>query len=196
MFSLLTRRSGEPYSNKGVRYGKAEEGEAQSVEQCLFCDVSSGKAPGIMVYENEEVSVFRTVKPYTDHHLLVTPRKHIQSVLALEGEEGAQLVERCIVAGRTALNSLQPGLGKDALLCFHVPPFNSVDHLHLHAIGCPHTLGFIGKQKYQPGRSYCLSAEQAVENLREQQAKGDAKAEEACKAEEARKAEVEAKAKL
>ena len=158
---------GEAHTSKGVSYGpSATPGGDQPVLKCLFCDVMTGAESGTIVYENEDLSVFRNIRPYTANHLLVTPRKHIKSIHELSGEDHAQLVESLVAAGRTALNSLKEGSGDSALMCFHVPPFNSVDHLHLHAIGDPDTLSVVGSMKYAPGNVYCRSAEETCQNLR------------------------------
>eukprot|EP01035_Chromulina_nebulosa_P021441 gene21441-27774_t len=51
-------------------------------------------------------------------------------------------------------------LGRDALYCFHCPPWNSIDHLHLHAIAKP--LSYSGSIKYLTGTYWCKTADDAV----------------------------------
>ena len=83
-------------------------------------------------------------------HLLVCPKTHIKNVKSLRGEEDALLVQRMKDIGSKALIKL--GTIDDTLSaegervssrrdiapiysikhCFHVPPYNSIDHLHLH----------------------------------------------------------------
>ncbi len=159
--------SGSAYKYKGVSYGTCAEGSTeQPVLKCLFCDVTKRVEPGTIVYENDDFSVFRTIRPYTDHHLLVCPKEHIQSVKSLNGEAGAKIVENMVDAGQRALNAIEPNLGVDALMCFHIPPVNSIDHLHLHAIGKPQSLSFFGSLKYWPGTVYCHSAQEVIQRLR------------------------------
>jgi diadenosine tetraphosphate (Ap4A) HIT family hydrolase len=147
-------------SSKGVSYNSNGE-----VMKCLFCDVCDKKEPGTIIYETDDLVVFRTLKPYTTSHLLVSPRKHIQSVLHMKGEDDCKLIDGLVEAGKEALNILEPNLGNTGLFVFHVPPFNSIDHLHLHAIGNPETLTFLGGQKYSPGRLYCYGIDQAKEAI-------------------------------
>lgn len=50
--------------------------------------------------------------------------------------------------------------------CFHVPPFNSIDHLHLHAIGRIYEMSWFNMQKYYLGSFWCKSAEDLIKTLR------------------------------
>ena len=64
-----------------------------------------------------------------------------------------------------ALSSL--GFTPDKLkLCFHIPPWNSIDHLHLHLICEPETLSTFGKMKYLENSMYCKSADEILNNLK------------------------------
>lgn len=146
--------------SKGVTYDA--EG---AVTKCLFCDINARKEPGTIVHETDEMVVFRTVRPYTDSHLLVVPRAHVQSVSSLKGEKDAQMVQRMVDVGTQALELLQPGLAATATFCFHIPPFNSIDHLHLHAIGNPDTMTMVGRLKYGNG-VYCWDSALTMQELR------------------------------
>lgn len=53
----------------------------------------------------------------------------------------------------------------DAQYCFHVPPLNSIDHLHLHCIASPQEMGWLGWIKYYPDSFWCMTAETAILNL-------------------------------
>jgi hypothetical protein len=38
----------------------------------------------------------------------------------------------------------------DSLYCFHAPPYNSIDHLHMHSIGRLNERSFIYRIKFNP----------------------------------------------
>ncbi len=167
--SFLTnffKSSSDTWVAKGVTYQASPSGE--KIVKCLFCDIAAKKAPGSIVAETEEFVVFRTIQPFTANHLLVVPRKHIQSVHELKGEEGGQMVERMVEVGKCALNSLESGMGDTAHHRFHIPPVNSIDHLHLHAIGRPETLSFLGALKYRASTLYCWDAVETAAHVRAQ----------------------------
>jgi diadenosine tetraphosphate (Ap4A) HIT family hydrolase len=124
------------------------------------------REPGDIISESKEFVVFRTIKPYTEHHLLVVPRVHVCSVDTMKGEEDAAMIERMALEGKNTLNKIESGLGESAQFSFHIPPLNSIDHLHLHAIGRPETLSMIGGIKYWTGAPYCWDVSKAAENTR------------------------------
>ena len=155
--------------SKGVRY--RDDG---SIESCVFCGIVNRTEPARIIDETEEFIVFRTLKPYAKHHLLVCPKKHVTSVQSLKGEEDAEMVRRMVDLGNKCLGELQNSVeGKCQERgahkhCFHVPPYNSIDHLHLHSIGNGDTaMSWFGRLKYWDSTFYCKSAETIIYDLLE-----------------------------
>jgi histidine triad (HIT) family protein len=101
---------------------------------CLFCRIVAGEIPASKVYEDDRVVAFNDITPQAPMHLLVVPRRHIESLNdlapgddALAGElirRGAALAaERGYAASgyRTVFNC-----GPDA--------GQAVFHIHLHVL--------------------------------------------------------------
>lgn len=141
-------------TRKGVTY-LTSTGE---VIDCLFCRINERKEPGTIVYEDESFVVFKTIQPATHLHLLVTPRQHIRNVHSLHGVEGANIVKKLVEVGKIALGEYKD----DCQFSFHIPPVNSIDHLHLHAIASPSTMRVWTKQKYRQDTFYCKSADTVI----------------------------------
>ena len=138
-------------------------GEGNRV-RCLFCRIQTGEEPGKIVYEDEKFVVFHTIKPITHLHLLVTPREHIANAKSLSGNKGADLIEELVEIGKKALG---PQYADEAQYCFHIPPWNSIDHLHLHAIADAHTMSCVNRMKYPNGEyGHCRSAKGLINELR------------------------------
>jgi diadenosine tetraphosphate (Ap4A) HIT family hydrolase len=148
-------------TKKGVTY-LSSTGE---VVDCLFCRIQKKQEPATMVYEDEDFVVFKTIKPASHLHLLVTPRVHIQNVHSLKGQCGADLVRKLVEIGKIALGEY----ATDCQFSFHIPPLNSIDHLHLHAIASPSTMSFWGGQKYRQNSFFCQSADMVIAKLQEQE---------------------------
>jgi histidine triad (HIT) family protein len=101
---------------------------------CLFCKISAKKISSKIVYEDPDVFAFEDISPQAPTHILICPRKHLESLTEATPEDQAilgklQLVaaqlarERNLLAGyRTVLNN-GSGAGQ------------SVFHLHLHLLG-------------------------------------------------------------
>ncbi|KAI0259091.1 HIT-like protein [Gloeopeniophorella convolvens] len=111
------------------------------VKDCVFCDVSRENGFAI-VYEDEEFVVFKDRRPAALHHLLVIPRRHIGSVKALSKED-LPLVQDMERMGHARLDDLKVPVDSRRL-GFHIPPFNSINHLHLHVLGLPFRNWYIG----------------------------------------------------
>ena len=77
-------------------------------------------------------------KPAARRHYLVCPRAHVLSARSL-GAADAAMARRMLEAGRAALEADFPDeRDRPAFrFGFHLPPFNSVDHLHMHAFALP-----------------------------------------------------------
>ena len=112
---------------KGVTYDSI----SGTVKSCVFCRIASKDEPATIVFEDSRFVVFKTIAPASRLHLLVTPKAHIKNIDSLSGPSGAALVREMIAIGKSALAED----GEGAHFSFHIPPWNSIDHLHLHAIG-------------------------------------------------------------
>lgn len=64
------------------------------MSDCIFCKIAAGEIPSSIVYEDEDVKVFRDINPQTPVHLLVIPKKHIDSVNDITNVNSL-LVARC-----------------------------------------------------------------------------------------------------
>ncbi|KAH7103569.1 HIT-like protein [Auriculariales sp. MPI-PUGE-AT-0066] len=110
---------------------------------CIFCDVRSEKGFRI-VFEDDELVVFTDINPASSHHLQVVPKNHIDNVRSLCIEDVA-LVRRMKAAGNKALDMLGvPSSPDSRRLGFHIPPYISIGHLHMHVQGLPFKSMFRG----------------------------------------------------
>ena len=54
---------------------------------CLFCKIIEGEIPSQCLYEDDKVYVFKDIEPQAPVHFLVIPKKHIDSLDAMEDED-------------------------------------------------------------------------------------------------------------
>lgn len=59
------------------------------MEDCIFCKIVKGEIPSNKVYEDDEILAFYDINPVTPIHILVIPKKHINSLAHLEKEDEA-----------------------------------------------------------------------------------------------------------
>ena len=103
---------------------------------CLFCKITGGEIPSKFVYEDESVVAFRDINPQAPQHILIVPRKHIESINAFEDDD-KDLVAHILV-------DVVPQLAKDLKIAesgYRVvintgdEGGQTVHHLHVHLIG-------------------------------------------------------------
>lgn len=56
-------------------------------DDCIFCKIIKGEIPSEKVYEDEYVLAFRDINPAAPIHILIIPKKHIDSLAHLEEED-------------------------------------------------------------------------------------------------------------
>ncbi|HOK35495.1 MAG TPA: HIT domain-containing protein [Candidatus Pacearchaeota archaeon] len=101
---------------------------------CLFCNIANGKTDTEILFENENVSVFKDINPKAPIHLLIVPKKHIESLDDIKEEDWEIFLDLFKTARLMAQEyNTQDGyrlhfnLGKKA--------GQEIDHLHLHLLG-------------------------------------------------------------
>lgn len=108
---------------------------------CIFCKIVAGEIPAERVYEDEHVIAFRDRQPKAQVHVLVVPRRHIDSLAALTAADDA-LSAHCMrllpqLAQAQGLNS-----GFRTIINTGTGGGQEVFHLHIHLLGGPQLPGF------------------------------------------------------
>ena len=105
------------------------------MEDCLFCKIIKGEIPSTKVYEDEFVYAFKDINPEAPVHILVVPKKHIESGNGIE-EVDENIMGKIFLAIKKIAKEqgvAQSGYrvvsncGKDA--------GQTVMHLHFHILG-------------------------------------------------------------
>ena len=56
-------------------------------DDCLFCKIIKGEIPSTKVYEDDKVLAFKDINPAAPIHILIIPKKHINSLAQLQTED-------------------------------------------------------------------------------------------------------------
>ena len=100
---------------------------------CIFCQIVQKSVPTDMVCETGSLLVFKDIKPKAPVHLLIVPKKHVESVTALT-EEDRELVSDMVFTAKEVAKA--QGLGGYRLVVnVGREGGQIVDHLHLHLLG-------------------------------------------------------------
>lgn len=52
--------------------------------ECIFCKIINNELPSYTVYEDDIVKVFLNIKPCSNGHLLVVPKKHYDNIMDID----------------------------------------------------------------------------------------------------------------
>ena len=101
---------------------------------CLFCKIVDGTIPSTPVYQDAECYAFADINPQAPVHVLVVPRRHLDSVAQATATDEALLGHLQWVGAEIAR---QKGLGRGYRLVVNTGADGgqSVDHLHVHLVG-------------------------------------------------------------
>ena len=102
---------------------------------CLFCRIISREIQATIVYEDEQVVAFNDINPQAPTHVLLVPRRHIESLNDLTRDDD-QLVGELV--RRAAAIAKQRGVstsGFRTVFNTNADAGQSVFHIHLHLLG-------------------------------------------------------------
>ena len=101
-----------------------------TTSDCLFCKIIRGEVKSQFLKETQKAVAFADINPVADVHILIVPKKHINSTAAVSKGDGEDIVELFKVA--TDLAALKK---LDAYrLSFNAGRFQHVPHLHMHLL--------------------------------------------------------------
>ncbi|XP_077566619.1 adenosine 5'-monophosphoramidase HINT3-like isoform X2 [Stigmatopora nigra] len=123
-------------------------------DECPFC----------LIVQSQNASEILMI-PGAGHHYLVITKTHINNCKMLRSEH-IPTVERMAEMGRNILEKNKVRDMTDIRLGFHVPPFSSVPHLHLHALAPASKMNESSQRRYGPGSAWFITVEEALSQLR------------------------------
>lgn len=99
---------------------------------CIFCKIAKGEIDSAKVFENDELVAFDDINPKAKTHILIIPKKHIESIKHLEEADKELIGELFLVAKKIAEEkNLQ---GYKLVINVGREGGQIVDHLHLHLL--------------------------------------------------------------
>ena len=104
-------------------------------EDCLFCKVLNREIKSDIVFESDNVLIFKDISPKAPVHLLALPKKHISSILEI-GQLDCELVKELMEA--ISSTAMKLGLDKEGfrvVINTGSGAGQSVNHLHFHILG-------------------------------------------------------------
>ena len=105
------------------------------VTDCIFCKIAKKEIPTEFLYEDDMVMVFKDARPIAPVHVLIIPKRHIESITDLNDDD-EKLAGRLIMVAKKIAQDM--GISRSGYkLLFRVGKHGGqeVPHIHLHLIG-------------------------------------------------------------
>mmetsp|Transcript_40993 Transcript_40993/g.60187 ORF Transcript_40993/g.60187 Transcript_40993/m.60187 type:complete len:203 (+) Transcript_40993:51-659(+) len=133
----------------------------------VFGEILRKTIPSHTYSESSTLYAFRDRTPRANLHALIIPKRWIETIRELIPSD-LDLVTSMKEMALDVIRKEQPDAFKanDYELVFHVPPFNSVDHLHLHVLAPASEMSvWMRYGKYRVGTPWCVSVDYVLERL-------------------------------
>jgi diadenosine tetraphosphate (Ap4A) HIT family hydrolase len=133
----------------------------------VFGKILRGELPLRYRDESPDLLAFRDKTPRAPTHILIIPKRFIESIFDLTHDDLPLLYESKEMAMRLLQREQPEALARgDYRLVFHAPPFNSVDHLHLHVLAPASDMSLFHRTvKNHFDTRWCVSLDRVVSRL-------------------------------
>lgn len=101
---------------------------------CLFCKIISGEIPSNKVYEDEKIYAFKDIDPKAPVHILIIPKKHIDSLDEID-ESDSELLSYILLKIKDLAKEFELDKGYRVVINTKEDGGQSVNHLHFHLLG-------------------------------------------------------------
>ena len=113
--------------------GESIKNDNVEKSKCIFCNWETQD----VVFTDEKTVVFNDKYPMANIHILVIPKEHIDNINSLN-EDNLELLNQMKTNALNHIKKINPEINENEIIFgFHTPPFNSINHLHMHCIVPP-----------------------------------------------------------
>lgn len=105
------------------------------VAACIFCKIVRGELPSSILYQDGEVMAFKDIHPGAPTHVLLIPRRHINSAAEVTEADAPVVGHLIAVAAQLARDLGIAETGYRLVTNIGREGGQSVFHLHFHLMG-------------------------------------------------------------
>ena len=101
---------------------------------CLFCKIINKEQSADIVFEDAKLIAINDIAPKAPVHILIIPKKHIQSINHLEAEDKELIGELFLLAKQIAKEQKVSETGYKLIFKVGRGGGQVIDHIHLHLL--------------------------------------------------------------
>jgi len=102
---------------------------------CIFCRIIQKKMPAKVLFEDTHFLAFEDINPKAPTHILIIPKKHIESLDTMVEEDEFAVGRLFMVARNLAREKKVHRSGYRTVINTGADACQSVFHIHLHLLG-------------------------------------------------------------
>lgn len=104
------------------------------MSDCIFCKIANKEINSDFVYEDDEIVAFKDINPQAPIHILVIPKKHIESIVDLTDEDEKLVGKMFTVVRKIAKKLNIEDSGFRLIVNCKEDAGQEVPHLHFHIL--------------------------------------------------------------
>ena len=109
-------------------------------EDCVFCQIIEKRMTSDIIHEDKELIAFHDINPQAPSHILIVPKKHIQSLTRITDEDSHLLGKMLEVAKKIAIEENLDKKGFRIALNEGKDGGQTIYHIHMHLLAGRHLM--------------------------------------------------------
>ena len=105
------------------------------MNDCIFCKIVNGDIPTEKIYEDDKVIAFNDIEPQAPVHILIIPKKHIQSINYIDEKNSDIISHIFLVIKKLVAEKKIESSGYRVVVNCGEQGGQTVGHLHYHLLG-------------------------------------------------------------
>ena len=101
---------------------------------CLFCNIAAGQS-GELIYQDSHIVAFNDIAPQAPVHLLIIPRRHVETLNQINIEDMDLLGKMILIAKQLAEKNNIAESGYRLVFNCNRAGGQVIFHIHLHLLG-------------------------------------------------------------
>lgn len=101
---------------------------------CIFCQILAHRLPADILYEDEDLAVIQDINPAAPIHVLIVPKKHIDSLNSIDAES-VEIFTKMVLMAKKIAEKLGTKTGYRLVVNCGREAGQVISHLHMHLMG-------------------------------------------------------------
>jgi histidine triad (HIT) family protein len=107
--------------------------DIETAKDCPFCKITEDRSDSVVVFEDDDILAIMDKYPATPGHMLVLPKKHIETIYEMPAGLGAHIMSTAVLMAKMIKEKLAPD-GLNLIQSSERAAGQTIPHFHLHIV--------------------------------------------------------------